>query len=94
MMSYAKILLKEFLSNKRKVDENETLALNEDCNAILPKTFLHKLKGSRSFSILYLIGSMSFERALYKLGTNVYLMPLSVCKKLDVREMKYINIYL
>lgn len=37
---------------------------------------------------------MDFERALFDLGVSVSLMPLFVCKKLDMRKMKPNNVSL
>ncbi len=74
MPSYAKFL-KEILSSKRKVDDYETVALIEECNAILKNKLPPKLKGHRSFSIPYPIGNMNINKALYDLGASVSLMP-------------------
>ncbi|XP_057989076.1 uncharacterized protein LOC131172137 [Hevea brasiliensis] len=62
MPSYAKFL-KDILSNKRKLDDYETVALTEECN-------------------------MSIDKALCDLGVSVSLMPLSICQKLNVGELK------
>ncbi|XP_073222374.1 uncharacterized protein [Cicer arietinum] len=93
MSSYAKFF-KEILSNKRKLDDIETIALAEECSAIIQNKFLPKLKDPASFSIPCVIGYMSFERALCDLRASVILMPLSVYKKLDVGELKPTNISL
>lgn len=37
---------------------------------------------------------MNFEIALCDLGGNISLMSLSVCKKLDVTEMKPTNVFM
>lgn len=47
-----------------------------------------KLKYLSSFSIPFVIGIINFEKALYNIGGSVRLMPLSVCKKLDMGELK------
>ncbi|XP_004517057.1 uncharacterized protein, partial [Cicer arietinum] len=93
MSSYAKFL-KEILSNKRKLDDNEAISLTEECSAIIQNKLPPKHKDPGSFSIPCVIGDMSFERALCDLGVSVSLMPLSVCKKLDVGELKPTNISL
>nr|XP_012573962.1 uncharacterized protein LOC101515058 [Cicer arietinum] len=63
-------------------------------NAIIPNKLLPKIKDSESFSIPCVIAHMSFEHALSDLGVNVSLMPLSICKKLHVGELKPTNISL
>lgn len=53
-----------------------------------------KLKYLESFSIPCHIGTMDFERVSCDLGASVNLMPLSVCKKLDMGDMKPTNVSL
>ncbi|XP_058009636.1 uncharacterized protein LOC131183241 [Hevea brasiliensis] len=93
MSSYTKFL-KEILSKKRKLKDYETVALIEECSAILQNKLSPKLKDPESFSIPCLIGNMIIDKALYDLGASVSLMPLSICKKLDVGELKPIIISL
>ncbi|KAJ9182270.1 hypothetical protein P3X46_006285 [Hevea brasiliensis] len=50
MPSYAKFL-KEILSNKRRLENYETVALTEECSAILQRKLPPKLKDPGSFSI-------------------------------------------
>ena len=92
MPSYAKFL-KEILSNKRKLEEDETIALTEECVTIQNK-LPTKLKDSDSFSIPYLIGNVSINHALGDLASSVSLMPLSMCEKLELGEMRPITISL
>ncbi|XP_012575296.1 uncharacterized protein [Cicer arietinum] len=70
MASYAKFF-KEILSNKRKLDDNETIALTEKYSAIIQNKLPSKLKDPGSFSIPCVIGDMSFERALCDLGASL-----------------------
>ncbi|XP_057985287.1 uncharacterized protein LOC131170238 [Hevea brasiliensis] len=91
--SYAKFLNK-ILSKKRRLKECETIALTEECSAILQNKLPLKLKDLGSFSIPCLIGYMNIDKALYDLGASVSLMPLSICEKLDVGELKRITISL
>ncbi|XP_022899444.1 uncharacterized protein LOC111412762 [Olea europaea var. sylvestris] len=49
MPNYAKFL-REVMSNKRNLEEFETIKLKEECSAILQKKLLHKLKDSGSFN--------------------------------------------
>ena len=57
--SYAKIL-KEILKNKRKLEDFETVKLNEECFTILLNKLLQKLKDPKSFTIPCIIGSINF----------------------------------
>ncbi|XP_031256495.1 uncharacterized protein LOC116114490 [Pistacia vera] len=50
MPSYAKFL-KEILSNKRKLEEDETMMLKKECSAILQKKLPPKLKDLGGFTI-------------------------------------------
>jgi len=43
--------MKEILRNKKKLEDHETVMLNEECSAILLNKVLPKLKDSGSFSI-------------------------------------------
>ncbi|XP_058008244.1 uncharacterized protein LOC131182895 [Hevea brasiliensis] len=87
MPSYSKFL-KDILSKKRRLEEYETVALTEECSAILQNKLPPKLKDLGNFSIPCLISNMNIGKALCDLGASVSLMPLSICKKLDVGELK------
>jgi len=87
MPSYAKFL-KEILSNKRKLEEHETMALIEECSAVIQNKLPINLKDPDIFSIPCLIGNVSIDRALCDLGSSVGLMPFSLYKKMDLGEMR------
>ncbi|KAJ9139768.1 hypothetical protein P3X46_030472 [Hevea brasiliensis] len=87
MPSYAKFL-KEILSNKKKLEEFETVALTEESSAILQNKLPPKLKDPGSFSIPCHIGDISIDKALCDLGASVSLMPLSIYEKMKIGEMK------
>ena len=74
------------MSNKRKLEEYETVALTEEDNVILQRELPQKLKDPRSFTFRYSIGNSTFEKALCDLGENIYLMPLSIFWKLELGE--------
>ncbi|XP_058003988.1 uncharacterized protein LOC110659532 [Hevea brasiliensis] len=59
-----------------------------ECRAILQNKLPPKLKDPESFSISCHIGETSIERALCDLGASVSLMPLSICEKLKVGDLK------
>ncbi|XP_056169335.1 uncharacterized protein LOC130138641 [Syzygium oleosum] len=87
MPSYAKFL-KEILANKRKLEDYETVKLNEECSAILQNKLPPKLKDPGSFTIPCTIGNSYFDKALCDLGASINLMPYSVFRKLGLGEAK------
>ncbi|KAJ9168498.1 hypothetical protein P3X46_020013 [Hevea brasiliensis] len=87
MPSYAKFL-KEILSKKRKLDDYGTIALIEKCSAVLQNKLPPKLKDPGSFSIPCLIGNKKIDKALCDLRASMSLMPLSICKKLEIIELR------
>ncbi|XP_031258274.1 uncharacterized protein LOC116116320 [Pistacia vera] len=87
MPSYAKFL-KEILSNKRKLDDEEMVMLTEECSAILQKKLPPKLKDPGSFTIPCIIGNITFDRVLCDLGASINLMPFSVFRRLGIGEVK------
>ncbi|XP_058008220.1 uncharacterized protein LOC131182883 [Hevea brasiliensis] len=93
MPSYTKFL-KEILSKKRWLEDYETVALIKECSAILQNKLPPKLKDPGNFFIPCLISNMNIDKALCDLGASVSLMPLSICQKLDVGELKPITISL
>ena len=77
MPSYVKFM-KEILSKKRKLGDYETVALSEECSAVIQKKLPPKLKDPGSFTIPCVIGNLDEMKALCDLGASVNLMPLSV----------------
>ncbi|XP_058005376.1 uncharacterized protein LOC110668858 [Hevea brasiliensis] len=63
MPSYAKFL-KEILSNKRRLEDYETVALTEECSALLQNKLPPKLKDPGSFFISCHIRDTSIDKAL------------------------------
>ena len=87
MPSYAKFL-KEILSNKKKLEDNEIVLLTAECSAIIQNNMPPKLKDPGSFSIPYLIGKFVIDKEPCDLGASISLMPLSICKKLNMGELR------
>jgi len=87
MPSYAKFL-KDLLSNKGKLLENDTMSLTEECSALIQNKLPPKLSDPNSFSIPCSVGEVTISRALCDLGVSVSLMPFSICKKLQVGDLK------
>ena len=60
MPSYAKFM-KEILSQKRKIRDDETVLLTEECSYILQNKLPPKLKDLGSFTIPCVIGDTHFK---------------------------------
>ena len=87
MPLYAKFM-KDLLSRKRKLQEDETVMLTEECSAIIQRKLPPKLKDPGSFHIPCTIGKLTIGRALCDLGASINLMPLSMMNKLEIKEVK------
>ncbi|XP_061352468.1 uncharacterized protein LOC133297362 [Gastrolobium bilobum] len=87
MSNYAKFM-KELLSRKHKLQEFETVALTEECSAIIQKKLPPKLRDPGSFNISIAIGNINVGRALCDLGASINLVPLFVMKSLRISELK------
>ncbi|XP_061358467.1 uncharacterized protein LOC133307492 [Gastrolobium bilobum] len=87
MPKYAKFM-KDLLSRKHKLKECETVALIEECSAIIQKKLPPKLKDPGNFSIPIDIGNIEVGKALCDLGASINLMPLPMCRALGIKELK------
>ncbi|XP_063947575.1 uncharacterized protein LOC135152049 [Daucus carota subsp. sativus] len=76
------------------LEELETVALTEECSAVLQQKLPPKLKDPGSFTIPCTIGKLSFDKCLCDLGASINLTPLSVFKKLGLPEPKPTNMHL
>ena len=85
MPSYVRFM-KDILTNKKKLNDYEIIALSEECSTTLQKKLPPKLKDPGSFTIPSSIGNLSFEKALCDLGASINLMLLSIFKKLGLGE--------
>ena len=81
MPSYVKFM-KDILSRKRRLGDYETVALSEECSAIIQRKLPPKLKGPGSFTVPCTIGERYIGKALCDLGESVNLMPFSIYRKL------------
>ena len=93
MPSYAKFM-KGILSRKKKLEDFETVALTEECSAVLQRKLSPKLKDPGSFTIPCTIGNTTFNKCLCDLGASVNLMPLSVYTELGLPAPRPTNISL
>ena len=87
MPSYAKFL-KEILLKKKKLEEFETVALIEECSAVIQKKLPPKLKVPRSFTVPCVFCDTVFEEALCDLGASINLMSLSISRWLELEKVK------
>ncbi|KAJ8769817.1 hypothetical protein K2173_008223 [Erythroxylum novogranatense] len=86
MPSYAKFM-KDVLSKKKRLGDHETVALTEECSAILQKKLPPKLKDHGSFTIPCVIGTQIFGKALCDLDASINLMPISIFRKLGMGDV-------
>ena len=91
--SYVKFM-KKILENKKKFGEYETIALTEECSAILQKKLPSKLQDPGSFAIPFSIENSLSGIALCDLGASINLMPPSMFKRLNLGEAKPTTIVL
>ncbi|XP_027181913.1 uncharacterized protein LOC113780300 [Coffea eugenioides] len=91
--SYAKFL-KEIMTKKRRLEDSETIALTEECSAIIQNKLPPKLKDLGSFTVPCTIGNVEFSKTLCDLGASVSLIPLIVARQLGLKELKRTNIFL
>ncbi|XP_038882360.1 uncharacterized protein LOC120073624 [Benincasa hispida] len=85
MPSYVKFF-KDILANKRKIGENETVALTYECSALLQHSLQNE--GSREFHTALLDRGKEVGNALCDLGASINLMPLSIFKKLNIGKAR------
>ncbi|XP_048443092.1 uncharacterized protein LOC103931906 [Pyrus x bretschneideri] len=84
---YAKFL-KDLCTNKRRFNDQETVALSEEVSAVLQRKLPPKVKDAGSFTIPCVIGGKEFGRALCDLGASINLMPYSVYESLNLGDLK------
>ena len=93
MPKYTK-LLKELISNKKKLQEFEMVTLTKECSAIISNKLTLKRKHPGSLTIPCSVGNLKFQKALCDSEASINLMPLSIYKKLGLGEAKPTNIRL
>ncbi|CAH9132444.1 unnamed protein product, partial [Cuscuta epithymum] len=83
--SYAKFL-KDILTKKK--ENPATVAMSQECSAIIQNKITPKLRDPGSFSIPCTIGGSKLNKALCDLGASVSLIPYSLCQKLHLGDPK------
>nr|GFA51277.1 hypothetical protein [Tanacetum cinerariifolium] len=86
MSKYAK-MLKDLLSNKKKLLELDNTPFNENCSSVLLRKLPKKLKDLGKFLIPCYFNELEECMALADPGASINLMPLSVWKKLMLPEL-------
>ena len=87
MPLYAKFL-NDILSKKRKIEDNETIALTRECSVVIQNKLPPKFKDPGSFSIPCVIGKETIENAMCDLGSSVSLLPLSLLNRINIGDLK------
>ncbi|XP_015943927.1 uncharacterized protein LOC107469049 [Arachis duranensis] len=80
--------MKDLLSKKKTLSGDETVVLTKECSAIIQSKLPKKMPDLGSFQIPCTIGSTTFDKVLCDLCASIYLMPLSVMKKLQIQEVQ------
>ncbi|XP_073136970.1 uncharacterized protein [Henckelia pumila] len=93
MPNYAKFI-KDVMSKKKRLQDNEVVNLTEECGAILQKKLPQNLMDPESFTIPCFIYGSKVNRALCDLGASINLMPFSVYKTLELGEVRATTITL
>ncbi|XP_039119867.1 uncharacterized protein LOC120256192 [Dioscorea cayenensis subsp. rotundata] len=87
MPKYAKFM-KDLLTNKRKLEELETVALPKNCSAMIQKKITKKLTDPGSFIIPCMIGEDMQEKALADSGASINVMPYKLFLKLGLVDLR------
>ncbi|XP_038890264.1 uncharacterized protein LOC120079888 [Benincasa hispida] len=93
MPSYVKFL-KDMLANKRKIRENETVALTYECSALFQNNIPTKMKDPESFTLPCSIVGKKVRNVLCNLGASINLIPLSIFKKLNIGNVRHTTVTL
>ncbi|GAU34191.1 hypothetical protein TSUD_162920 [Trifolium subterraneum] len=81
MPTYAKFM-KEILTKKRRVTDEETIHLDASCSAIIQRTLPQKEKDPGRVTLPVTIGNVNVGKALIDLGSSINLIPLSVIERI------------
>ncbi|KAL4371321.1 hypothetical protein AHAS_Ahas06G0154100 [Arachis hypogaea] len=86
--------MKGLLSEKNDLKGDEIAVLTKECSALIQSKFPRKMRDSGSFEIPCTIGNITFDKALYDLGSGINLMRLFVIKKLQIPKVQATRIAL
>lgn len=85
MSIYAKFM-KDLLSGKHKLKNDENIALEEDFNSLIQRKIPPKLTDPYRFMIPCSIGSLTISHVVWDLGASINLIPLSMMRRLNYGE--------
>lgn len=74
--------------SKPKLEEQGTIMLTKNCSVILRNELPTKLEDPGSFIIPCELSESKFNKVFCDLGASINLMPLSNCRKLNLRDLK------
>jgi len=80
MSAYAKFM-KDILSKKKRINDEETIQLDANCNAIIQRRLPKKEQDPGRVTLPVAIGTINVSKALLDLGLSINLMTLSVAKR-------------
>lgn len=78
---------KDLLTNKRKLEEIEIVALTGNCLTVLQKKFPKKLADPESFIIPCVMGDGIKEKALSNSAVSINVMPYTLFLKLGIEDL-------
>ncbi|XP_074303376.1 uncharacterized protein LOC141637859 [Silene latifolia] len=76
--------LKDILTKKRTLSDQQMMAMEDECSALLLNEMPHKLGDPGSFSIPCVVGGVLISRAFCDLGASVSVLSLKVSKKIGI----------
>ncbi|XP_022860721.1 uncharacterized protein LOC111381202, partial [Olea europaea var. sylvestris] len=82
------------ITKRRKLPEDETVALSEECSVIIQRKIPPKLKDPWSFSLPCSIGNFHNINCLIDLEASIILISLPLYRKLGLRDPKVAPIIL
>ena len=85
--------LKNIISHKSKLEDYGLVSLVEESKAMYSK-YPPKLKDPGSFMVPCVIGGTHFDKTLCDIGASVSLMPYSIYKRINLKEIKPTNMCL
>ncbi|XP_070002362.1 uncharacterized protein [Nicotiana sylvestris] len=87
MPGYAKTMT-DLISRKFDFQDLAIVTLTQTCSAVVTRPVAERLPDPGSFTILYTICSYAFAKALCDIGENIYLVPLSIYKKIGIGRVR------
>ncbi|XP_050889790.1 uncharacterized protein LOC127095096 [Lathyrus oleraceus] len=87
MPTHAKFM-KEILTKKKRITEEETIQVDASCNVIIQKTLLHKEIDPEGVTLPITIGNVNVGKSLIDLSSNINLISLSVVNRISDINLK------